>query len=154
KLGEMTKWLFFEFYTTSRRMQILGVDGLTEEDFDYEPGLMIPDHLPGEALDQPSKFSLAQRAQNHANNFIFHITPQSSYNITDMQRQLLYLQLYRNQFPIDPGTVAEVLGIPNWGDMGDGPIVEKWAKWQEFQLKMQTAMQQQAMMAQAQTQMG
>lgn len=148
KLGEMVKWLFFEFYTTTRRLQVLGPDGMTNEDFDYQPGLMIPDHMPGEDRLQPSAYSLADRAFKHAANFIFHIIPESCFDVTDMQRKLLYLQLYRGGFPIDPESVAEALGLPNWGKLGDGTILEKWGKW----LEIQTGIQAKLAMMQAQVQ--
>jgi hypothetical protein len=155
RLGEMVKWLFFEFYNTSRRLQVLGPDGLTEEDFDYDPGLMIPDHMPGEDPNQPSQYSLAHRARWHAANFIFHIVPSSSYSITDSQRQLLNLQLFREGFPIDPGTVAETLGLPNWGAhiLGDGPILEKFMKWKTMEAQFGAELQNQMMQIQAQGQM-
>lgn len=148
KLGEMVKWNIFEFYNTAKRMQIMGPDGLTQEDFDYEPGLMVPDHMPGEDKEQPSQYSLAHRARWHAANFIFNIVPTSSYNQTDMQRKMLYLQLFRNGYPIDPETVSETLGLPNWGDLGDGPILEKFFKWQELQMQFQMSMQAAAAQAQ------
>jgi hypothetical protein len=145
RLGEQVKWLIFEFYNTPRRMQVLGPDGMTEEDFDFEPGLMIPDHMPGEDLTKPSEYSLAHRARWHAANFIFHIIPNSSYSVLDSQRQLLQLQLFREGFPIDPGTVAETLGLPNWGDLGDGTMLEKYMRWETIKTQFGAELQNQAM---------
>lgn len=148
RLGDMVKWLFFEFYSTTRRLQVLGPDGLTAEDYDFEPGLMIPDHLPGEDPLMPSKYSIAERAYRHASNFVFHISPQSCFDVTDQNRKLLYLQLFRTGYPIDPETVSEALGLPNWGKLGDGTIIEKYGKW----LEMQAEIQAQLAMKQAQVQ--
>lgn len=42
-IGELWKSNFFQFITAARRLQILGPDGLAEEDYDYNPGTLIPD---------------------------------------------------------------------------------------------------------------
>lgn len=41
-LGEMWKSDWFQFATAARRMQMFGLEGVSEEDFDYEPGTLIP----------------------------------------------------------------------------------------------------------------
>ena len=43
-----TQWVpnAFQFYTMERRMQMLGSDGLTWEDFDWNPGTMVPADIP------------------------------------------------------------------------------------------------------------
>ncbi|MFH1743264.1 MAG: hypothetical protein ABIH23_30020, partial [bacterium] len=130
-LGEMCKSLFLQFYTTQRKLQILGPDGLVEEDYDYDPGNMIPAHLPGEDLERASRFSMIQRARWHQNNFVFHVTPNSLHQITQLSRKLLYVQLWRGQFPIDPWTLAEVLDVPNFGPAPKGAttVMERWVAW-------------------------
>ncbi|HYE76360.1 MAG TPA: hypothetical protein VEI97_00105, partial [bacterium] len=96
-----------------------------------------------------------ERARRHCQNFQFHITPNSSYNITDMQRQLMYLQLWRDgRFPIDPQTVAEALNVPNFGKDLEGTVIERWKQWVVMMAKAQMAMQQQAMAAQAASALG
>src|SRR5262249_7491883 len=40
--GEIWRSNSFQFYTARNRMQLIGPDGLAEEDFDYRPGTLIP----------------------------------------------------------------------------------------------------------------
>ena len=132
-IGEMVKALFFQFYTTPRKVQLLGADGVTEEDYDYEPGSMIPSHIPGENRDGPSPTPLWKRARWHMDNFIFHVTPNSLHQITQMARKMLYLQLYRmggTPFPMDPWTLADQLDM-FIGSPPDGTkdMMERWAEW-------------------------
>lgn len=153
-LGELFKGVVFQFYTVARKLQVLGPDGLSEEDFDFEPGSMVPAHLPWEnASDGPSTFNRHARAQWHQNNFVFHIVPNSLHQITQMTRKLLYLQLMRSGVPIDPWTLAEVFDVPNFGrpPSGANTVIERWEAWQkivaEIQMAIQLQMQQQQMMA-------
>ncbi len=106
-LGDMLKSLFFQFKTIEQRLQIMGDDGITAEDFDYKPGEMTPSHMKGEDTAIPSRFSASARAQFFSNQFYMFVTPNSLTQITQMSRKLLYLQLYRSGFPIDPWTVGE-----------------------------------------------
>lgn len=153
EMGMLIRDLFFQFYDARRRIQILGPDGLTMEDFDYEPGSMIPARMAGEASDRPSAFSRVERARRHAQNFFFHITPNSSYAITDMSRQLMYLQLWRDQrYPIDPQTVAEAINLPNFGKAFEGTVIERWQQWNQMMMETQMQMQAEAQQMQMQAQ--
>jgi len=137
QLGQMWEALFFQFMsTTPRKVQVLGDDGFSEEDFDYEPGQMVPSHLPGENRDMPSPTSLLQRARWHMSNFIFHVTPNSSHQITQMAKKMLDFQLFRSAglpFPMDPWTLAKSM------DMNIGPEppgtknqLERWVAWMKM----------------------
>jgi hypothetical protein len=139
QLGEQAKSLFFQFYTAARRVQILGPDGVTEEDYDFEPSELTPSHMPGEDQTRPSALPLWRRAYWHQNNFRFHVTPNSLHQITQMTRKLLYLQLQRGGFPMDPWTIAEVMDIGNFGPPPDGTknIIERWIAWMRMQSELQ-----------------
>jgi hypothetical protein len=145
ELGDMFKAYVFQFYTAPRRVQILGKDGVTEEDFYYRPGSLIPNALPGEDPLNP-KSREQDRAFWHMNNFLFHVTPNSMHQITQMTRKLVYLQLWRDQrFPISPQTVAEALDIPNWGTLDGNTEFDKWINYmrQYNELQIQLMMEQQ-----------
>lgn len=136
-LGQMWMSLFFQFMAiTPRKVQVLGQDGFTEEDFDYEPGNMIPSHMAGESRDLPSPTSLLQRARWHMSNFIFHVTPNSSHQITQMSKKMLNLQLFRAAglpFPMDPWTLAESMDM-NIGSTPQGTSnqLERWVAWMKM----------------------
>lgn len=146
-LGEMFKSMVFQFYTAARKVQILGPDGLTEEDFDFEPDSMVPSHFPWQDPKGPTS-PRHVRSQWHQNNFVFHVTPNSLHQITQMTRKLLFLQLQRSGVPIDPWTLAEVFDIPNFGKPPDGAntVVERWEAWQRIYAQIQTSIQAQMQM--------
>jgi hypothetical protein len=147
-LGELFKSMVFQFYTAARKVQVLGPDGLTEEDFDFDPDLMIPSHLPWESPDDgPSQYNRIKRAEWHQNNFVMHIVPNSLHQVTQMTRKLLFLQLQRSGVPIDPWTLAEVFDIPNFGRPPDGAntVVERWEAWQRIVAEIQVSIQMQTM---------
>jgi hypothetical protein len=134
ELGEQMKSMFFQCYTVGRKLQVLGGSGLVEEDYDYEPGSMIPSHLPGEDMTAPSRLTQIARARWHQNNFVFHITPNTVHQITQMRNKMLYVMLYRMGYPIDPVTLAEVLDIPNFGSLDgkDQTVLGRWLQWKEI----------------------
>lgn len=160
-LGEMVKGDMMQWYDLPRRVQLLGADGGTEEDFDYDPNNMIPSHLPDEMAlikkgtfdkNRPSRASIVQRAKAHINSCYFHVTPNSLHQITQLTRKMLYLQLWKGQFPIDPLTVAEALDIPNFGtaeklakaigsDQVPRDVLGRWIAWQELKAKLGEALQ-------------
>ena len=137
-LGEQWKSMAFQFYTTPRKVQILGEDAVDETDYDFDPGNMIPSHVPGEeeaeARGEPSRLSRLERARFHQNSFYFHVTPNSLHQITQMSRKLLYLQLWKAQYPIDPWTVGDAIDLPNFGPPPPGTknIIERWVAWKHM----------------------
>lgn len=123
-LGTMWKGLAMQHYTLKRRVEVLGKDGVTKQDLDFDPGNMIPSHTADEMelikqgkmpASEPSRVDIVKRARAHINTFAFSITPNSMNQLTSLTRKMLYLQLTKAGFPIDPWTVAEVLEIPNFG---------------------------------------
>lgn len=156
QLGYMMKYNFFQYYTAPRRMQLLGSDGFTTEDFDFEPGNMIPARMPWEPDGTPSKFSYFQRAREHSNNFFYFCVPGSLHQITQMSQKLLYLQLQRSGFPMDPWTLAEVMDIPNFGPAPNGTtnVMERWVAWQKMQVEQAIDLQQKMAAIQAAAQQG
>ena len=141
-LGEMWKSDWFQFATAKRRMQMLGPEGISEEDFDYEPGTLIPlekdpnsvngsgksgyvpmenrdgvfSYEPGSDIRMPS-MSVPQfeRARWHKNNFTFSVTPYSLHELNSTTRKLFTLQLMKVGFPLSWWTLAEMFDIKNFG---------------------------------------
>jgi hypothetical protein len=163
-LGEMWKGLAMEFFDVKRRVQVLGQDGFTEEDYDFDPGNMIPSHLPDEmekikqhqalakANGTPyavpdSRASVVERARVHLNSFYFYITPSSLHQITQLTKKMLMMQLWKIGFPIDPWSVAEAMDLDNYGNpaqlkkiLGIEDIADdkfgRWLAWIEMKMKM------------------
>jgi len=112
---------FFQFYTTAQRVAVLGVQGLTFEDFDFDPGTLIPDMLDmsdsmGRPMRDPSGQPLPryERAREFYRYFTYQIAPGSLLNSASIQEKMLYLQLARTGV-IDIATLLEKLNIPNLG---------------------------------------
>ena len=152
-LGEMFKALVFEFYNARRRFQVLGPDGLTQQDFDFDPGELTPADILLPGLGKMG--TRAERGRVHMNNFKFTVVPNSIYQMTQSTRRLLILQLARMGLPISPYTVMEQFDIANPGRPPVGPDgkfptteVDKWKAWQREQVGVM--IEQQMALAQAQ----
>jgi hypothetical protein len=139
-LGEMWKSDWFQFATAARRMQMLGPEGVTEEDFDFNPGTLIPmsrkQQQDGSYTDlemsqgpdgswsaepgsqnylQPMATPQYERARWHKNNFTFSVTPYSLHELNSTTRKLFMLQLMKAGFPLSWWTQAELFDVKNFG---------------------------------------
>jgi hypothetical protein len=158
-VGELWKSNFFQFYTASRRMQLLGPDGLTQEDYDYEPGNLIPSSSTVEDMREMGITSEGvpyfERAKWHKDNFTFSVTPYSLHELNSMTRRLFILQLSKSGFPMDWWTMAEMFDVRNFGNlpMYEDPetgekrvaqtVMERWTCQMEMMAHIQAANQQQ-----------
>lgn len=148
QLAELVKALMFQYYTVARRVQILGPDGATEEDFDFDPGTMIPSHMPEEFAaagrfdgrqkkpERESSSTQLERARRYMTNFYYHQTPNSLHQQQQMARKLLFVQLAsKGIVPIDPWTLAETCDVPNYGPppQGTSTVFERYMAWLDIQ---------------------
>jgi hypothetical protein len=124
QLGQMNVANFLQYYSLNRRIGMLGEDGITREDFDYDPGTMIPDG------EEPR----AVRGRRHVENFWYQITPGSLHTIRQTSTKLLYMQLSQ-RFPglIDPETLLTVMDVPNAGRVEGSTVLEKAENWAKRQ---------------------
>lgn len=146
-LGEFRRYLNLQFRPVQRRLQILGEAGAVEEDFDWDPGTLVPSHLEGEDPDDgPSRFSLVERARKHAGNFEYYVVPNSMGRLQSMTQKLLLLQLEKTGFPMDPWTKADLFEIDNFGPPPEGAdnIIERWIAWQHILAELQGQAEQPA----------
>lgn len=114
ELAEMLKVGFFQWYNAPRRIELLGRDGLTREDFDYEPGTMIPD----------GAGSRMSRAMEHHKLFSFQVAPGSWLNVSHTTQKMFYLQLFRAQM-LDPWTIWDQFDVPDAGPMPAETVPER-----------------------------
>lgn len=155
ELAEMLKVGFFQYYDTSRRMQILGPDGISLEDFDYDPGNLVPSNVPGATTQE--------RASNHHRNFTFSVAPNSFLNVSHTTQKMFVLQLLRANL-MDPWTAWDAFDLPNVGQAPAETIPERMIAARKLGLQPgptpeMVQLQQASMMAQlaqqaAQTSMG
>jgi hypothetical protein len=143
-LADMFKYMVFQYDTTPTLLRIIGPDGITPENYDYKPGNLIPAHLPGENRDKPSVFTDQQRAKFIADHVSFIILPGTLHQITQTSQKMLFLQLWRGGFPLDPQTLAEVLQIGNWGMIEGSTIKDRFFNWKRQELEHQAALMAEA----------
>lgn len=115
ELAEMLKVCFFQYYTAERRMQILGKDGLSLEDFDYDPNTMIP---------YEEGISREERVSTHHKNFTFSIAPNSFLNVSHTTQKMLMLQLLRSNL-MDPWTVWDSFDVQSTGPLPAETVPER-----------------------------
>lgn len=116
EMAEMLKVNFFQFYTGERRMQILGENGITVEDFDYDPNTLVPADLPGNTTEE--------RAQEHHRSFHFSIAQGSLLNISHTMQRMLVLQAFKSN-AIDIYSVWKAMDLPDIGQTPAETIPER-----------------------------
>jgi hypothetical protein len=150
KIGYMLKFMIPQWFDTARIIQYIGPDNITQEVYDFDPGSLVPSHMPDEyvmkdgmwtAPDTDSKYQKIERAKRFAQNLRLVSVPSTLVKITQMQEQLKYLQLYRGGFPISPHTVAAKLDIDNFGDIKGTTEFEKWVNWKQMEVAIQVKSQ-------------
>ena len=118
-VGEMVKSNFFQFYTMQRRMAILGDQGIDMEDFNFDPGSLVPAYSKkADGAQYMAQYDMNiprnKRAKTHQKQFSMQMTPNSLLEISQISRKMMYLRLFREGL-VDPWTLWEVLEIPNAG---------------------------------------
>ncbi len=139
EVGTQVMYHFFQFYTFSKRMRILGADGASKEDIDFDPLSLVPDSLPGKTR--------AERAYKFVQSFKFLVTPRSLHEINSLSRKMLYIQLQRSGFPIDSQTVGVACDIPQLGEIPGDTVFERYIN--EMKAKVEVGIELQAAQQQA-----
>lgn len=120
ELAEMLKIGFYQYYDAPRRVQLLGKDGLTREDFDFDPGNMVP------LAEEGDKRSRMERAMDHHKLFSFQVAPNSWLNVSHTTQKMFMLQLFRANM-VDPWTIWDQFDVPDAGPMPAETVPERIA---------------------------
>lgn len=124
ELAEQVKVNFMQFYDARRRVTISGDAGLTLEDFDFDPGNMVPAMDPAAPNYLPELDAAKDRAQRiefFRRFFTFYVTPNSLLALNTRTEQMKYVQLARAGY-CDFWTLLEKLEVPNVGDPPPMPL--------------------------------
>jgi hypothetical protein len=117
-LSEMIKVNYFQFLSSAKRVQILGVGGTMLSDFDYDPGKLVPalkSGDPGYTPELDADLTTAdQRAQFFHKQFVFVVAPNSVLAINATETKMVRLQLSRQGY-YDFWSLHETLETPNVG---------------------------------------
>jgi len=123
-IADMQKANIFQWYDLPRRMQVLGDAGQTLEDFDYDPGNLIPAQKPGDKGYIPqldANQDQRDRAQFFLKLFTFYVTPNSLLALNAQAEKLKYTMMMRAGI-CDIWTYWEKMEIPNAGEPPDMPL--------------------------------
>jgi hypothetical protein len=116
-VAEQAKVIRFQYESNARRVQILGDAGLALQDFDFDPGNLVPAMQVGEPGYQP-EFDKAlprdDRAKAFHKTIIFTIAPNSILAMNSTEGKMMRMQLSRMGM-YDFWSLAEALDIPNVG---------------------------------------
>jgi hypothetical protein len=124
EIGEMLKANIFQFYSTKRRILLLGDAGRTFADFDFDPGNMIPAMQPSDEGYTPeldAKIPRDQRAEYFHKLFTFYVAPNSLLAMHAQEDKMEAIQLARMGY-LDYWTLMEKMEYPNVGDPPPVPL--------------------------------
>jgi hypothetical protein len=116
-LAEMLKVNTFQYMSQAKRVTLLGDAGLTLNDFDYDPGNLVPSMdvgQPGYTPELDASVPRDQRAQYFHKSFIFTVAPNSILAMNAAEAKMLRMQLARMGM-YDFWSLGEALEIPNMG---------------------------------------
>lgn len=123
-IAEMLKVNTFQYMTQAKRVTLLGEAALTLEDFDFDPGNLVPALQPGQPGYTPeldADLPREQRAQFFHKLLTFRVTPNSLLAMDSAERKMLYLTLAREGV-MDILSLLEVLEVPNIGKFPPIPL--------------------------------
>jgi hypothetical protein len=129
-VGNRMKFLILQWFNVRRIMEYIGPT-VAPEVFDFNPDDLVPSHLPEEMIGTgfptiSSMYPRLERARWFARNIRLTSVPNTLLKITQIQRQLMMLQLKRGGAPISWSTVMKDLDIQNWGETPGNTEKEKW----------------------------
>lgn len=117
-LSEMIKGNYFQFLSKDKREAILGEGSQTLQDFDIDPGSMVPALSPGmpgytKELD-PLLATRDERARYMAKQFVFIVAPNSILAINAQEQKMVAFQEFR-MGALDFWSFHERMETPNVG---------------------------------------
>jgi hypothetical protein len=117
-VGYRMKFLILQWFNVRRVMEYVGPESVAPEVFDYNPDDLVPSHMPDEMIggnypNWSSLYSQLDRARWFARNIRLISVPSTLLKITQMQRQLMMLQLKRGGAPLSWLTVFRNMDITN-----------------------------------------
>lgn len=143
-VAEQLKVTRFQYESNARRVTILGDAGQTLQDFDFDPGNLVPAMAPddpGYTEELDARRPRDQRAQAFHKTIVFTIAPNSILAMNATEQKMIKLQLARMGM-YDFWSLGEALDIPNLGAPPAVPLppLNPELAQQEFQSLMQQAL--------------
>lgn len=123
-IAEMLKVNFFQFESTAKRLTILGEDGVSLQDFDFDPGQLVPAMTPedeGYVPEFDASMPRSTRAKAMWRLITFTVSPNSLLAINAAEQKMLRVQLARMGY-YDFWSLMESLEIGNVGQPPPIPL--------------------------------
>lgn len=137
KIAYKLKYMIPQYFSTSKLISIVGPEAVSSQVFDHEPDSLVPSHMPEESLlkanGAKSNYPAIERAKRFARELEVISVPSFLLNITQMQEQLKWLNLFQQKAPVSFHTVAKKLGIENYGEAQGATEWDKW-KWEQREI--------------------
>lgn len=132
EIGEMQTYNYTEFYDMKLRYQILGEDGVTMEDYDFDPDSIVPSYTNGDfkepgvpdgdrVIDPRPRMD---RARDHNKQFVLNVRPGTLMESAGQNRKMLFL-LLRARGDMDLYSTLREVGIDNIGPEPPGTVYER-----------------------------
>jgi hypothetical protein len=117
-VGQRVKYLILQWFDSRRVMEYVGPEKMAPEVFDYKPDDLIPSHLPDEMIgsgfpETDSKYTQLERARWFVKQIRLVSVPSTLLKVTQMQQQLLLLQLKKGGAPIAWKKIFEAMDLNN-----------------------------------------
>jgi hypothetical protein len=139
--------LALQFWDANKVFHILGEDGALKETIDFDPGNLIPSHLPGEDQSNVSQYDKWERARWALEQMSYHIEPFSQAQVSRIGRNLILMQLWKAQLPIGPWTLMKNMGLDPGEAKYNGEVaknqVEEFILWKQMSADIAQQMQSQ-----------
>jgi hypothetical protein len=142
--ADMFKYMVLQYKRVPELLYTVGIDMMTPVSFDFQPGNLIPSHLPGENKSFDSVYTEMQRARWVADFIPFLMMPGTMHEIVQTQQKMIYMQLWAKGYPIDPMTLGEVLRLGNVGTIKGSTMIERWFEWKKMLIEMEVALRNMA----------
>ena len=123
-VAEILKVNTFQWESKAKRIKYLGDAGQTLQDFDFDPGTMVPamqESDPGYTPELDAALPRAQRAQFFHTMLTFRVSPGSILAMNASEQKMLRMQLARMGY-YDVWSLMEALEIPNFGSPPAMPL--------------------------------
>jgi hypothetical protein len=129
-VGQRVKYLILQWFDTQRIMEYVGPEKMAPEVFDYKPNDLVPSHLPDEMVgsgfpEKESQYTQLERARWFVKQIRLVSVPSTLLKVTQMQQQLLLLQLKKGGAPIPWKYVFESMDLNNPDQIIDESFAEE-----------------------------
>jgi hypothetical protein len=118
-------WNFCQFYTAQKKFTIMGPRGNTPEDFDFDPGNMVPAFVHGDDFNEHGDLTMKalmrgpmpvyNRATEVLRHMAYYVMPGSLLESSASERKMIGLQMLR-EGALDLWTFGDLWGVPWYGE--------------------------------------